>query len=97
MTNLNTSAVIAQMAAKNPSRLRILLETDAPFMVPSNLYNSVKEIKGKLPLSHTAMIPWTAEFTALAANKAVEEGRELWNTEKVMLEAWQNAKDMYRI
>jgi TatD DNase family protein len=34
-------------------------------IAPSSLYNSIPDIKGsRLPLCHTAMIPWVAEFTA---------------------------------
>ena len=46
---------------------RILLETNAPFMVPSNMYGSLLNIKGRLPLCHSAMIPWVAEFAAIVA------------------------------
>ncbi|KAF8968551.1 hypothetical protein BDZ97DRAFT_1915998 [Flammula alnicola] len=45
----------------HPSPLRILLETDAPFMVPANLYDDLPAIRGKkLPVCHSAMVPWTA-------------------------------------
>ncbi|EPQ52929.1 Metallo-dependent hydrolase [Gloeophyllum trabeum ATCC 11539] len=87
-TNLNTSAVIRHLSSTPP--LRILLETDAPFMIPANLYSSLPALKGKLPLCHTAMIPWTAEFVA----GVVGEG---WDTEKVMKEANENAKKMYGV
>lgn len=73
------------------SPLRILLETDAPYMVPANLYNSLPELKGKkLPLCHTAMIPWTAEFVANVAG-------EKWDVEKVMKEARENARKVYGV
>lgn len=82
-------------AAFDTSRLRILLETDAPYvpssllriselklnlllqnsyMVPANIYDSLSLPNGKsnsrLPLSHSGMIPWTAEFVADTVNGA---------------------------
>lgn len=105
-TNLNTSAVIRQMAASNPaspeSSLRIVLETDAPYMIPSNLYDLLTEIKGRrLPLCHTAMIPWTAEFVAsVAGPPASEEGDQkppIWTTETVLRIGRENARKMYGV
>ena len=72
-------------------RPRILLETDAPFMVPSNLYNSIPEIKGsRLPLCHTAMIPCVAEYTAGKVGGP-------WNAAKIMRRANENAKTVYGV
>jgi TatD DNase family protein len=81
------------MSTSNPtSPLRILLETDAPYMVPANIYNSIPDLKGKrLPLCHTAMIPWTAEFVA-----GVATGGH-WDAERVMREARENARKVYGI
>lgn len=76
--------------------LRILLETDAPFMTPSNIYSSLKDVKGRLPISHSAMIPWTAEFVANVANETATEG-EKWDTLRVMREGRANAKKMYGV
>ncbi|EIW62896.1 uncharacterized protein TRAVEDRAFT_56137 [Trametes versicolor FP-101664 SS1] len=95
-TNLNTSAVIRQMAAASASPLRILLETDAPYMAPSNIYNTLKNVKGRLPISHSAMIPWTAEFTADMANETAAEGAR-WDAERVLREGRENAKQMYGV
>ncbi|KZT40964.1 Metallo-dependent hydrolase [Sistotremastrum suecicum HHB10207 ss-3] len=90
-TNFNTSAVIRHLAADPSKPLRILLETDAPYMTPSNLYPSLSsEVKGRLPFCHTAMIPWTAEFVAGVAGDA-------WDTERVMRESRKNARDMYGV
>ncbi|KAM6498732.1 hydrolase [Amanita muscaria] len=101
-TNANTSALVQQLAAQvslpsdegapqSSNRLRILLETDAPYMVPANIYNSLPSLKGgKLPLCHTAMIPWTAEFVANVAGTA-------WNAERVMREARENARLVYSV
>ena len=100
-SNLNTSAVIREMVTSTEapapdSALRIVLETDAPFMVPGNLYNSIPEVKGKrLPLCHTAMLPWTAEFVARVANEATSSSD--WNVERVMRIARDNARKMYGI
>lgn len=96
-TNLNTSEVIRRMAASNPETpLRILLETDAPFMTPSNIYSSLKDVKGRLPISHSAMIPWTAEFVANVANETATGGGN-WDTLRVMREGRENAKKMYGV
>ena len=88
------------MAALSPSPnapLRILLETDAPFMTPSNIYAALKDCKGRLPLSNTAMIPWTAEFTAGVANERLGDGDARWDTERVLREGRENARKMYGV
>jgi len=92
-SNTNTSAVISQMSSASPSGpLRILLETDAPFMTPGNLYASLPASwKGKkLPLCHTAMMPWTAEFVAGVAGGG-------WDVDRVMREGRDNARKMYGV
>ena len=76
--------------ATSEKPLRILLETDAPFMTPGNLYKSLPPLKGKLPLCHTAMIPWTAEFVSTVAG-----GR--WNVDEVMKESRENARMIYGV
>ncbi|KAF9444806.1 hypothetical protein P691DRAFT_777998 [Macrolepiota fuliginosa MF-IS2] len=111
-TNPNTSAVISHLSKTYPSKpLRILLETDAPYMVPANLYNSIPELKGKkLPLCHTAMIPWTAEFVAQTVREAggtLEDGNARgnteddhasgWDAERVMRDAREGARVVYGI
>ena len=70
--------------------LRILLETDAPFMVPANIYGSLPALKGRLPLCHSAMIPWVADVTA----GVLGDG---WGTTDVMARANQNARSVYGI
>jgi TatD DNase family protein len=73
--------------------LRILLETDAPYMVPSNLYESLgKEVKGRLPLCHTGMIPWTAEWVARVLTEAGGSG---WDTKRVLQVARENSRTVY--
>ena len=97
-TNENTSAVIKHLVSPTegsdvPPRLRILLETDAPYMVPNNIYKSIPGLKSgsRMPLCHTAMLPWTAEFVA---NVAKEAGAD-YDAERVMREANENAVLMY--
>ncbi|TFK35705.1 hypothetical protein BDQ12DRAFT_687821 [Crucibulum laeve] len=92
-TNTDTSTVIRSMSSANPETpLRILLETDAPYMVPSNLYDAIPALKGKgkLPICHTGMVPWTSEFVANIAG-------ERWDAEKVMKEARENARMVYGV
>ena len=80
--------------------MRILLETDAPFMVPSNVYDTALKGVKRLPLSHSGMIPWTAEFVASVANeakRAAELEDEVWDADKVMRVARENARVVYGI
>ncbi|KAF4622421.1 hypothetical protein D9613_009598 [Agrocybe pediades] len=108
-TNADTSTVIRNMvssASKDStpeSRLRILLETDAPYMVPANLYDDLPAIKGKkLPVCHSAMVPWTAKFVADLAN-GVEGGSDpvvpgtQWDADLVMKIARDNARKVYGV
>ncbi|KDQ63173.1 hypothetical protein JAAARDRAFT_29180 [Jaapia argillacea MUCL 33604] len=94
-TNLNTAELIRRLASSSSS-LRIVLETDAPYMIPSNIYSSLPALAKngggslRLPLSHTAMIPWTAEFVAGVAGDG-------WDTEKVMRDARANAGLVYGV
>lgn len=109
-TNLNTSAVIRNMVSaptsapstpSSTSPLRILLETDAPYMVPGNIYRSLTELKGgRLPLCHTAMVPWTADFVAgvaSAASGGEGEGESAYDGERIMREARENARRVYGV
>jgi TatD DNase family protein len=77
------------MFTQSPSP-RIILETDAPYMVPANIYSSLPTVKGRLPLSHTAMIPWTAEFVATIAG-------EEWDVERVLELGKINAHNVYDV
>ncbi|KAG8787177.1 hypothetical protein FRC12_015840 [Ceratobasidium sp. 428] len=84
-TNLNTAQVIRNLikAGPNPidptrSPLRIVLETDAPYMTPANFTKTQQTALGlktnaRIPLCHSGMIPWIAEFVATVANQAVAE------------------------
>ena len=95
---MNTAEVIRQLASASPSGpLRILLETDAPFMAPSNLYASLPGVKGRLPLSHSAMIPWTAQFTADVANERLPDGVPKWNALRVLHESQVYAHAIYGV
>lgn len=112
-TNADTSATVLQMSKSlAPSlrppaaqHLRIVLETDAPYMVPSNLYAALPLLrgKGKLPLCHTGMIPWTAQFVAevLGAGDAGDERKEgdghSWDAERVLRVAREGARRVYGI
>ena len=91
-TNTDTSDVIRDMVVAEPDKLlRILLKTDAPYMVPSNLYESIPEIRGKkLSVCHTAIVPWTAAFVADVAGEG-------WDATKVMVESRENARMMYGV
>lgn len=89
-TNLNTSAVIRNMAQSPARPLRIVLETDAPFMIPANIYSALPTMKGRMPISHAGMIPWTAEFVANVAGDG-------WDIDRVMREARENAKNIYGV
>ncbi|KAG9080976.1 hypothetical protein FRC07_014711 [Ceratobasidium sp. 392] len=78
-TNLNTAQVIRNLIKSGPnpidptrSPLRILLETDAPYMAPSNLTSAQQKAFG-LKSNARGMIPWTADFVATVANQGVAE------------------------
>ncbi|KAI0058157.1 Metallo-dependent hydrolase [Artomyces pyxidatus] len=86
-TNENTSNLLRQMAAQTETP-RIILETDAPYMIPANIYGSLPTVKGRLPLCHTGMIPWTAEFVADVAGTG-------WDTDRVLKIGRINAQSMY--
>ncbi|KAI0047084.1 Metallo-dependent hydrolase [Auriscalpium vulgare] len=86
-TNENTANLLRALAAQSDSP-RFILETDAPFMIPANIYTALPSMKGRLPLCHTAMIPWTAEFVA----DVVGEG---WSTDRVMALGRENGRKMY--
>jgi TatD DNase family protein len=91
-SNENTSQLVRQMfaTATQSSPPRIILETDAPFMVPKNIYGSLPAVKGRLPLCHTAMIPWTAEVVATL-------GGEGWDVDRVLELGKTNAHKVYGI
>lgn len=105
-TNLNTRQVISDMIlsaissgaslTSAPSPLRILLETDAPYMVPGNLSVQSLGLKlgARLPFSHSGMIPWTAHFVAEAATEAAG-GTASWSAEDILRIGAENAQRMY--
>ncbi|KAL0058677.1 hypothetical protein AAF712_014638 [Marasmius tenuissimus] len=96
-TNLNTAQVVRQMFPSNPSDLRILLETDAPYMVPANIYASLSLLSGnRLPFSHSAMIPWTADFVSGVLKEKEKEGEtDCWDSKKVLEVGRENARKVY--
>jgi TatD DNase family protein len=59
-------------------------------MVPANIYGSLPGVKGRLPLCHTAMIPWTAEFVATVAGEG-------WDVDRVLELGKINANCIYGI
>lgn len=105
--------------APGASPLRILLETDAPYMIPANIYAALTspDMKGKkpkrLPLCHTGMIPWTADFVAGVLNEGNSaDGNALpdralgeeaaktdaeWDAARVMKVARDNARAVYGV
>ena len=74
-------------------------------MVPNNVYDDIPALKGKrLPICHTGMIPWTAKFVAGVANEGLNatDGVEnlqtsVWDADRVMAVARENARMMYGI
>ncbi|EJC99451.1 Metallo-dependent hydrolase [Fomitiporia mediterranea MF3/22] len=99
-TNTNTSDVIRNLVRSNDDStssgpLRILLETDAPYMVPNNIYKAFPELKSgtRFPICHTAMIPWTADFVAGVASEAGVE----YDRDRVMRESRENARKVYGV
>ena len=108
-TNLNTKAVIENMVKKwvangckpdpeGRSPLRIVLETDAPYMTPGNLNVQALGLKpgARLPFCHSGMIPWTAKFVADVATAAAD-GKASWNAEDILRIGEENAQRVYGI
>lgn len=95
-TNLNTSAVIKNLASRSEERtsavLRLLLETDSPYMTPNNLPVKEMGIKNARSLAtcHSGMIPYTAQFVA-------EQAGNGWTTEEVLRACRENAQKMYGV
>ncbi|KAM0754802.1 Metallo-dependent hydrolase [Meredithblackwellia eburnea MCA 4105] len=112
-SNHNTSQVIRNFSAAgttlappaNPSDftsspLRIVLETDAPYMVPSILPPpSELGMKGgqKMPFCHSGMLPWTAQFVAKVLNEGRGEDDAKWTTTDVLKVARENARKVYGV
>ncbi|CAK5263441.1 unnamed protein product [Mycena citricolor] len=103
-SNADTSTTVRNMfEGVGSPRLRILLETDAPYMVPAPIYTApafaTAEGKGKkLPFCHSGMVPWTASFVAdlLPGGEAGAES-EGWDATRVMAVARANAQAMYGV
>lgn len=93
-----TSSVSSNTGTSEPPRLRILLETDAPYMTPANLPTQSFGIRpgARLPFSHSGMIPWTAEFVADVATRATE-GEITWTTADILRISAENARCMYGV
>ncbi|KAF7369195.1 hypothetical protein MVEN_00246900 [Mycena venus] len=115
-TNTDTSTTVRNMfaspstsnsaSAAPDARLRIVLETDAPYMVPTPIYDlpafATPEAKGKrLPICHSGMVPWTAAFVAdllpPAEGESEGEGGGGWDAARVMSVARENARAVYGV
>jgi TatD DNase family protein len=61
-------------------------------MIPGNIYTAVPSLKGqgRLPICHTGMVPWTADFVAQVAGEG-------WSRERVMHVARDNARIVYGV
>ncbi|BGP01323.1 Hydrolase [Rhodotorula toruloides ATCC 204091] len=102
-SNVNTAEVVRRLgktcSPDSPAGLRILLETDAPYLAPANLPS--KQIgmtsKQRYPFCHGGVLPWTAEFVAKVLNEGKEGGEKLWSTVDVLRQARENAKKCYGI
>ncbi|KAJ7182821.1 hydrolase [Mycena crocata] len=99
-SNTDTSTTVRNMFAPGttPSRLRIVLETDAPYMVPAPIYSepsfATPEAKGKkFSLCHSGMVPWTAGFVA----DLLPSGEDGWDAARVLSVARENARAMYGV
>ncbi|GAA5967381.1 hypothetical protein JCM11641_000528 [Rhodosporidiobolus odoratus] len=100
-SNVNTAQVIRDLgkdcSPEKPEGLRIVLETDAPFMVPTTL--PTKELKmtskQRFPFSIPAVLPYTAEYVARVLNEGKAEDARKWNTVDVLRQARENARKLY--
>lgn len=64
-------------------------------MVPANIYESLTSSKSiRLPLSHSGMIPWTAEFVADIVN--TELGTKL-DANDILEVSRANARQLYGV
>ncbi|PBK99564.1 Metallo-dependent hydrolase [Armillaria gallica] len=93
-TNLNTADLLRQMV-RSPELFRIVLETDAPYMVPSNVYPALLADptftkQTRLPLSHSLMIPYTAQYVASVLGDA-------WDTKGVLTAGREGARRVYGV
>ncbi|KAK0199546.1 hypothetical protein DFS33DRAFT_1388510 [Desarmillaria ectypa] len=87
-SNINTAELLKQMTATDNKRF--LLETDAPYMVPANVYDALEPRQSRLPFSHSLMIPWTAEFAAGIMGNG-------WDTVRVLDIAREGARNVYGV
>ncbi|KAH7100329.1 hydrolase, partial [Auriculariales sp. MPI-PUGE-AT-0066] len=107
-TNLNTPEILRRLANRvkdgTDKTLRILLETDGPYMTPSNIYESLPELKKenggnaqRLPLCHSGMVPWTAEFVSEVVQGIDRPDGQSWMTESILDVSAKNAAVMYGV
>ncbi|KAK0217814.1 Metallo-dependent hydrolase [Armillaria fumosa] len=93
-TNLNTADLLRQMV-RSRDTFRIVLETDAPYMVPSNVYPALLADPAftkqtRLPLSHSLMIPFTARYVASVLGGA-------WDAKGVLTAGREGARRVYGV
>ncbi|GAA5898454.1 hypothetical protein JCM8208_006987 [Rhodotorula glutinis] len=102
-TNSNTPQVVRNLGAScspsDPSGLRILFETDAPFMPPANMVNKQLGMtsKQRFPFAHGGVLPWTAEFVVKVLNEGKGDGDDRWTTVGVLKQARENARRCYGV
>ncbi len=86
-TNLNTTAVVKDVVPLS----RLLLETDSPYMTPTNVTREIRKAHKKvsqLPVSHSGMISHIAQWIADLKGVTIEQ---------VLETCRKNTKDMYGI
>ena len=69
-------------------------------MIPANVYRDIPLGSNKLPICHTGMVPWTAEFVSnVAVGVKTGEGGDVgvWDVERVMREGRENARRVYGV
>lgn len=73
-------------------------------MTPSNIYDSLPELKKenggnnqRLPLCHSGMVPWTAEFVSEVLKDVEGPDGQPWTTESILDVSAKNAAIMYGV
>ncbi|KPV76381.1 uncharacterized protein RHOBADRAFT_52397 [Rhodotorula graminis WP1] len=89
----------ATCSPSDPSGLRILFETDAPYMPPANMANKQLGMtsKQRFPFAHGGVLPWTAEFVVKVLNEGKGDDDDKWTTVGVLKQARENARRCYGV
>jgi len=68
-------------------------------MVPLNVYFDIEQLPQgtKLLILLTGMIAWTAEWVAKVAKEVNPKQPDAWTTERVMMEARENAMQVLHV